>query len=386
MEPADFTDNRAGRLLKAPEDYWAFVPDPLPPTLRWDADLVLALSAADRAIGQLAGVGQTLANPHLLIRPFIRREAVLSSRIEGTLSSLSDLFLFEATPASEPAVPDVREVANYVQAMEFALGPEHGLPLSLRLIRQMHAHLMEGVRGEHMTPGEFRKTQNWIGPPNCMLNDATYVPPPPYELNDALGLLERYLHAPSELPPLVRLAAIHYQFEAIHPFLDGNGRIGRLLTTLILCFERLLPQPLLYLSAYFEKRRNEYYDHLLAVSQGGRWNEWIIFFLRGVSEQADDAVRRSNKLLKLRQQFHEQCHVAGRSALLLKLVDGLFSHPATTTSLTTMLLEVTQPSAQANIDKLIGLGILEEVTGRKRDRVYVARDIVSTIDAPEAGD
>ncbi len=386
MKPTDFTKNKAGRLLKTPEDYWAFVPDPLPPALKWDNQLITALSAADRAIGQLAGVGRTLANPHLLIRLFIRREAVLSSRIEGTQSSLSDLFLFEAAPASEPAVPDVREVANYVRAMEFALAGEHGLPLSLRLIRQMHARLMEGVRGEHMTPGEFRRTQNWIGPPNCMLNDATYVPPPPHELNDTLSAFERYLHAPSELPPLPRLAAIHYQFEAIHPFLDGNGRIGRLLTTLILCFEGLLPEPLLYLSAYFEKRRNEYYDHLLGVSQGGRWNEWIVFFLRGVSEQADDAVQRSNKLLKLRQQFHEQCHVAGRSALLLKLVDGLFSYPATTTSRTLTLFEVTKRTAQANIDKLIGLGILEEVTGRKRDRVYVAWEIVNTVDAPEAGD
>ena len=360
------------------------MPDPLPPTVRWDVDLIATLSAADRAIGQLSGVAQTLANPHLLIHPFIRREAVLSSRIEGTESSLSDLFLFEAAPSVEPAVPDVREVANYVRALEYGLRRTTELPLSLRLIREVHALLMEGVRGEHMTPGEFRRSPNWIGPQGCTLNEATYVSPPPSDMIDALGKFETYLHTPSNLPPLVRIAIIHYHLEAIHPFLDGNGRIGRLLVTFLLCFEGVLPQPLLYLSAYLEKHRDAYNEHLLAVSQAGRWKEWISFFLRGVSEQGMDAVRRSNGLLGLRDQFHEKCHVARSSALLLKLVDNLFSYPATTVGSAAQLLDVTRRSAQGCIDKLLDAGILQEVTGQRRNRVYVAREIVRTIEAPEA--
>ena len=229
-------------------------------------------------MSELAGAARTLPNPHLLIGPFIRREAVLSGRIEGTQASLSDLFFFEASGAADPAVPDVREVSNYVKALEHGLARLDALPISLRLIREIHAKLMEGVRGEHLTPGEFRRSQNWIGAPGCTLMEAIFVPPPEEEMMECLGELEKYLHEPSALLPLVRLALVHYQFETIRPFLDGNGRIGRLLITLLLCAEGLLSEPLLYLSAYFERHRQDYYRCLLDVSHAGQWSHWISFF------------------------------------------------------------------------------------------------------------
>lgn len=298
MSPADFTDEKNGRLIKTQRDYWAFLPNPLPPQLTLSWDLVNQLSEADRALSELAGTARTLPNPHLLIGPFIRREAILSSRIEGTQASLSDLLVFEASGSVDPKAPDAQEVANYVKAMEYGLVRLKQFPLSLRFIREVHEHLMHDVRGEHLIPGEFRRSQNWIGPDRCTLMDATYVPPPVEEMEHALGQFEAYLHAPSSVPLLIRLAAIHYQFEAIHPFLDGNGRIGRLIITLLLCQEGALPEPLLYLSAYFERYRNDYYRLLLAVSQSGKWIDWISFFLRGVAEQSRDALVRSDRLLQ----------------------------------------------------------------------------------------
>ena len=276
MQPADFGPDAAGRVVRAPEGYWAFVPAPLPPALEPSWDLFSRLSDADRALSELAGRAANLPNPHLLIAPFLRREAVLSSRIEGTQASLSDLFFFEAgSPSARSAtrrVPDdVQEVANYVRALEYGLKRTATLPISLRLIREIHGRLMKGVRGNHLMPGEFRRTPNWIGPAGCTLMDATYVPPPVPAMHAALDRFEKYLHQKPTLPPLVRLALVHYQFEAIHPFVDGNGRVGRLLIPLLLCHERLLPQPLLYLSAYFERHRTEYYRHLLTVSQTGSW-------------------------------------------------------------------------------------------------------------------
>lgn len=382
MKIQDFQKSDSGRVLKAREGYWAYIPNPLPPKLRWTDELVETLTRAHTSVGRLAGVGQTLVNPHLLINPFKSREAVLSSRIEGTQASLSDLFLFEAAPSPEPRVGDVRQVRNYVRALEHGLQRVSELPLSLRLIRELHAVLLEGVRGEYYTPGEFRRSQNWIGPAGCTLNEASFVPPPAIELSVCLGEFESYIRAPSRLPPLVRSALIHYQFEAIHPFLDGNGRIGRLLITLLLCIEGLLPQPLLYLSAYFEANRQAYYDHLLRVSQAGRWTEWVLFFLTGVHEQAQDAIARSNRLIALHEEFRARCHRPRGSALLLKLVDRLFELPAIRASAAQELLGVTFRSAQNNIEKLVKLGILREVTGQRRNRLYLADTIVEAIERP----
>jgi len=383
VKPEDFNANAAGRVVRSRLGYWAFLPDPLEPALSLDIPLVGVLSRADRALSKLAGIARTLPNPHLLIRPFMRREAVLSSRIEGTQASLSDLFFFETAHPVEPVVPDVREVANYVGALEYGIARLSDLPLSLRLIREMHKHLMQGVRGGTQTPGEFRRTQNWIGPPGCTLMDATYVPPPVDEMIEALGLFEKYLHNESQLPPLIRVALIHYHFEAIHPFLDGNGRIGRLLIALLLCSGGLLPQPMLYLSAYFERHRAQYYHLLLGVSQRGEWIEWIRFFLEGIEVQSLDAITRSDHLLTLWSAYRTRMQEARASGLLLGLVDQLFSYPAITTKKAAELLEVTQRSAQLNINKLVDAGILVEATGQKRNRVYVAQEIISTIERGE---
>lgn len=381
MHPNEFSSNAPGRVIKTPQNYWAFVPDPLPPSIEIDWSLASLLSNADRALSELAGAARTLPNPHLLLGPFIRREAVLSSRIEGTQASLSELFFFEASGVVT-GNPDVQEVANYVRALEHGLArlKSGELPLSLRLIREMHEHLMLGVRGEHLTPGEFRHSQNWIGPDGCTLLEATFVPPPEAEMKQALAELEAYLHTSSDLPPLVRLALIHYQFEVIHPFLDGNGRIGRLLITLLLCAESLITEPLLYLSAFFERRRDDYYRCLLAVSQAGHWREWLSFFLQGVSEQSRDVLQRSGRLLQLRESYRDKLQSARTSALLLRLIDELFAYPAITVPRAAQLLGVTPRSASLNITKLVEAGILKEITGQQRFRVFSAPEIIRTIE------
>lgn len=378
-----FIKGHPGQLMRCgagDASYWAYRPQPLPPELAWEEALVSRLSAADRALGLLGGVGKTLPNPHLLIGPFKRREAVLSSRIEGTQASLSDLFLFEARSESGAAAGDVFEVANYVRALDHGLARQATLPMSKKLIREMHEILMRGVRGQDKTPGEFRRTQNWIGPPGCTLRDASFVPPPPEELHACLDEFERFLHTPSTIPPLVRLAIVHYQFEAIHPFLDGNGRIGRLLVTLLLCMDGLLHEPLLYLSAFFERHRGEYYEHLNAVSRRGTWHEWIQFFLRGVTEEAIDAVERAERLIVLREQLRGSLQKARGSALPLRILDALFDTPVTTVARARSLLEVTTRAAQLNIDKLVNAGILREVTGKARNRAWVADQIIWVIE------
>lgn len=380
MQPADFKDDMFGRLLLAPEGYWAFVPQSLEPTIDLGLDLINKLSEADRALSELSGVARTLPNPHLLIGPFVRKEAVLSSRIEGTRTSYSDLLFFEAARQREKETADAQEVFNYVRALEFGLERMKELPISLRLLREIHEKLLAGVRGGNRTPGEFRRTQNWIGPPGCSLMEATYVPPPVPEMKDTLDDFEKYLHAESAFPPIVRLSLIHYQFEAIHPFLDGNGRIGRLLITLILCSEGLLPQPLLYLSAFFERHRNQYYDMLLAVSQEGNWSEWISFFLEAVISQSKDAIQRSDQLLSLWKSYRDKMQQVRASALLLKLIDELFTNPVTTNRFATETLSITPRSAQNNIEKLEKVGILKEITGRGRNRIYIAPEIIDIVE------
>ncbi len=381
MRTTEFVKNGSGRLVKSAQGYWAFVPNPLEPQLNFSLSLIQTLSEADRAVSELAGIARTLPNPHLLIGSFVRREAVLSSRIEGTRASFSDLLFFEAANLRVDQVPDVREVANYVKALEYGLKRLNSLPLSLRLIKEIHSLLLEGLQSEIYTPGEFRRSQNWIGPPGCTLMDATYVPPPVEEMNGALDKFEKYLHAQSQLPPLIRMALIHYQFEAIHPFLDGNGRMGRLLVTLLLCSEGILTQPLLYLSAYIEQNRNEYYHLLLKVSQTGAWSEWIAFFLNAVATQARDAIQRTDHLLDLWQRYREKMRQRKASALLLQIVDDLFAQPVITNPGITKKLSITPRSAQLNIDKLIAAGLIEEATGQRRNRVYVAQEILTIIEA-----
>ncbi|MCB0252762.1 MAG: Fic family protein [Anaerolineae bacterium] len=390
MDLERFRRSPSGRVIQIGQGeaaYWAYVPHDLPPEIAWDVDLVRVLSDADRALGQLAGLGRALPNPHLLIRPFIRREAVLSSRIEGTQTDLPHLYAYEAgqlaLPGLDPTPPeaDMREVLNYVHALEYGLERLDTLPVSLRLLRELHAVLMKGVRGEQAAPGEFRHTQNWIGPPGCTLNDATYVPPPPLELMPALAAFETYLHSDDSLPPLMRLALIHYQFEAIHPFLDGNGRIGRLLIILMLVHWDLLPLPLLYLSVFFERRRDAYYRLLLDVSASGAWRDWLLFFLEGVGEQASDAVYRARRLQDLQVDWHRRLGQKRASANLLRLADHLFESPVLSITDAARALDVTYPSAQRLIERLVEESILTTTDDRTYGKTYYARPILAALDA-----
>jgi Fic family protein len=305
LNPESFQDSSPGRLLqvgKGEDAYWSFIPNPLPPSLQFSSEMVCALSNADRALGELAGLGRTL--PSLFIDPFICREAVLSSRIEGTQADIKDLYAYKAGQKllytglkHTSSESDVKEVNNYVRALEFGLDRQKTLPVCLRLIREVHEILLEGVRGEKATPGEFRRFQNFIGLPGSTIKEARFIPPPPPpEMNEALDAFEKYLHSANLFPPLVRLALIHYQFEAIHPFGDGNGRVGRLLLSILLAKWNLLPIPLLYLSAFFEKYREQYSELLLSVSKYGTWDDWVIFVLHGIEEQARDACIRAKKL------------------------------------------------------------------------------------------
>lgn len=378
-----FKNSSSGKLLKVGQTdkaYLAFIPNPLPPELNFDTDFILKLSDADRALGELAGLGRSIPNPNLLIGPFIRREAVLSSRIEGTQADIADLYAYEASQFKDtPAKSDVKEVHNYVRALEYGLERIKTLPISLRLIRELHQHLMEGVRGEQVTPGEFRRTQNWIGPPGCTLNEATFVPPPVPEMKEALDKLEKYLHAKNKYPPLVRLAMIHYQFEAIHPFIDGNGRIGRLLITLLLVHWDLLPLPLLYLSVFFERNRQEYYDNLLAVSQNGSWREWILLFLQGTIEQAEDAIVRVKELQKIQMTWREDLTEARVSSQVLSLVDKLFESPIITIPIVQDLLNISYPTAKSYVGKLLKAGILVQIGESSYDKVFITREFFKDV-------
>jgi Fic family protein len=380
MRPEDFSSARAGQAIKTRTSYWAFVPNPLPPTLAYDADLIRLLGEAERAIGELAGAGRLLPDPHLLISPAMRREAVLSSKIEGTRSGLDDLFFFEAAPEDVQDPADVREVANYVAALEYGLARMDELPLSLRLIREIHERLMRGVRGDAARPGEFRTTQNWIGPPGATLMEATFVPPPVPDMETALDAFEKYLHAENDpTPPLLRLACIHSQFEMIHPFADGNGRVGRLLIVLLLVHWGLLPAPLLYLSVFFERYRDDYYRHLLAVSTRGEWEQWIAFFLRGVREQARDAAQTAKRLLDLQQDYRQRLTARRISKITLALLDALFRNPITTAPRVRDTFQVNFRTAQGGIDDLVGIGVLRELTGRRRNRAWIADGILGVI-------
>lgn len=379
MQPVDFQRTRTpGRVLRHPNGYWTFIPQPLPPEIDWSIGLVATLSRADRALGELAGLAATLPNPNLLIQPLIRREAVLSSRIEGTRASLGDLYAFEAVQLTLFEFPeDVKEVRNYVTALQYGLERLSTLPVSLRLMGELHAHLLRGVRGEQRTPGEFRRSQNWIGAPGSTIQTATYVPPPVEEMKQALGDLEKFIHRRDELPALIRLALVHYQFEAIHPFLDGNGRVGRLLNALLLHDWGLLPQPVLYLSAYFEANRQAYYDHLLAVSQKGAWEAWLLYFLRGVENQAADSIRRIQRLQSLRDGYRGYFQQSRGAARLLQVVDWLFTQPIFTISQLSEMLSVNYSVAQRYVVQLEMAGIVTEITRQARNRVYRADEILA---------
>jgi len=381
MNPKDFRSSSTGKVIRTPQGYAAFIPAPLPPLLVYDDDLVLALSRADAALSELSGLGRHLPNPHLLIAPYVRREAVLSSRIEGTKASLSDLLLDEMENAS--SIPreedDVREVRNYVVALEYGIKRLRDLPLSLRLVRELHARLMKGVRGELATPGEFRRSQNWIGPPGSTPATAPYVPPPPEHMKEALADWERFLHEREKLPDLIQCALMHEQFEAIHPFLDGNGRVGRLLITLFLIERGRLSQPLLYLSAYIEAHRQDYYALLQRARTDGDWIGWLRFFITGVTETAGEAVRHAGRLMDLREKFRARLRDKPKA---LALLDQLFINPYMTVARAERILKVSNPTARQAVTLLQKNGMLDEISGRAWGRLYLAKPILRAIENP----
>lgn len=384
MDINNFKSTRAGKVIKTDRDYSAFIPHPLPPEIKYSTELINLLAEANRHLGNLNGVGALLPNPNLLIVPYMRREAVLSSKIEGTQTSLSDLFYFEAARREEQKAEaqktDVLEVVNYVKAMDYGLKRLKELPICLRLMREIHAILMKDVRGRHLTPGEFRRSQNWIGPAGCTLNDAAFVPPPVHEMHEALGELEKFLHNRNNIPGLIQCALIHYQFESIHPFLDGNGRIGRLLITLLLCEREFLAYPMLYLSAFFEKHRREYYDRLISVSQKGEWEEWINFFLRAIAVQSKDAALNSKAILNLLANYRNRIQEKRTSIYVTKLLDELFKNPYVSIPRAATKLDTSFHTAKAAIEKLKKANILVEITDKQRGKIYCAKELLSLLE------
>lgn len=365
---------RAGRYVAQPSGYRAFIPARLPPVpaVEIEGDLQRLLSDADRALGRLDGSVHTLPNPDLFVYMYVRKEAVLSSQIEGTQSSLQDLLAAEAHVFGADLPRDVDEVVNYVRAMNQGLSRLEQLPVSVRLIREIHSELMQGVRGSHLTPGELRRSQNWIGPGGSTIATASFVPPPPDELSKALGDLEIFLHEADDLPLLVKIGLAHAQFETIHPFLDGNGRVGRLLITFLLCEHRALTKPVLYLSHYFKNHRQEYYDRLQQVRDAGDWEGWLAFFLRGVAEVSVEAAETARQILQLREEHRSLiADRLGRAAGNgYRVLQHLYKHPIVSTKEVQALVGTTFAAANQLVHRMVDIGILGEITGQARNRRF----------------
>lgn len=361
---------RAGTYIQQSGNYRAFIPRPLPPTppLVYDDELLGLLSLADQAVGRLDATSELLPNPDLLVAMYVNKEAVLSSQIEGTQASLNDVLEVQAGVVRKERAGDVGEVVNYVRAMNHGLARLDSLPLSLRLIGEIHAELLKNVRGSRRDPGEFRRTQNWIGTSGTSLGQALFVPPPQHEVPKAMGDLENYLHVPAPPPPLlVKAGLAHAQFETIHPFLDGNGRLGRLLITFLLCQWGLLKKPLLYLSLYLKKHRQEYYERLQAVRDLGDWEGWLKFFLRGVAEVAGQASATASAIQRLRNEHLKLMDAIPQGMRLLEL---MFKMTFITVTLASNSLDVSYPTARKVIQKFVALGLLQEITSGQRNRVY----------------
>ncbi|RVU17793.1 Fic family protein [Methylobacterium oryzihabitans] len=376
MPPNDTTQRsaRAGRYQRQLTGYSAFMPEPLPPQpgLVFDDEMHTLLSRADRALGRLDGSIQTLPNPDLFVLMYIRKEAVLSSQIEGTQSSLDDVLEVEASVFDNEHPQDVGEVINYIHAMNYGLKRLETLPLSLRLIKEIHEILLNSARGRDKRPGEFRRTQNWIGPSGCTLSTATFVPPPPDEVMQLLGSLEAFMHDNDHIPILIKIGMIHAQFETIHPFLDGNGRVGRLLITFLLCQKEIMMKPVLYISHFFKEHRSEYYEKLQRIRDYGDWEAWTKFFLRGIATVSLEATETARRIVGLREEHRTLITLKlGRSAGSgLTIMERLYSKPIINVGETSDLLGITYQSANSLIQRLSDLYIIEEITGNKRNRVF----------------
>lgn len=381
--PKQVSSDRAGRYVRQPTGYSAFVPQPLPPkpALRQDAELASLLSAADHRLGRLDGIAATLPNPDLFVAMFVYKEAVLSSQIEGTQASLDDVLEFEAGAPQNEVPGDVAEAVNYVGAMNYGLERIKELPLSLRLLKEIHGRLLSDVRGCEKEPGEFRRSQNWVGPMGTSLTEARYVPPAVDDMKRAMGDLESFLHDRRPLPPLIKCGLVHSQFETIHPFLDGNGRMGRLLITFLLCQEGILERPLLYLSYFFKRNRLEYYDRLQAVRDAGDWEGWMRFFLRGVIEVSDESAATVRQILGLRAEHTQVIQGEMRSGNALRLLDRLYDRPVTSVSDVAAFLGVTYNGANTLISRFCQLGLLRETTGGARRRRFAYHAYLSLLRA-----
>jgi Fic family protein len=374
--------NRSGAYIKQPAGYRAFMPTPLPPkpAIHLDGKQQKLLSQADRALARLDGLGQVLPGADLFISMYVRKEALLSSQIEGTQASLEDLFEFERGETPEN-INDVAAVINYIKALHYGMQRLDQLPMSLRLIKEIHHILLEGARGGSKTPGAFRKSQNWIGPPGCTLNDATFVPPPPHETDRAMGDLEKYMHTAAQLPILVDCALMHYQFETIHPFLDGNGRLGRLLISFYLYWKGELHKPLLYLSFFFKKFRQEYYDRLNMVRENGDYEQWIAFFLKGIAETAESAVETAKKILELQNSDRKLLWKKKISSpLAVGILEKLFYIPYVSVNDIAKEFEISFQTAATLVSQLEDAEILREITGRKRDKRYVYKQYLAILE------
>lgn len=366
--------NRAGFFMNSAVGYKSFVPAELPPNppIQYDDELQGLLSLADRKLGRLDGVTQILPNPELFVAMYVKKEAVLSSQIEGTQASFVDVLSTEYNQADDQRHDDVKEVINYVDAMNWGLEQLASFPLSLRLIRNIHARLIHNTRGANKNPGEFRTSQNWIGPAGCTLNTATFVPPTVPDMNVALGDLELFIHQEDFIPALVKIAMIHAQFETIHPFLDGNGRMGRLLITFWLCQQNILTKPLLYLSFYFKKNRAEYYDRLMAVRKNGDWENWIKFFLRGIAEVSDEATESARAILKIKEDATNALYKKDRTnSNYQRLLNYLFEQPFIKRSDVEQYLDVSNPTAGSILEVFCQMNILVDCTPDKaRNKMY----------------
>jgi Fic family protein len=368
------SSGRAGRYLRQVEGYEAFIPAPLPPIppLRLDDEMLASISRADRALGRLDGSIQTLPDPDLFVFMYVRKEAVLSSQIEGTQSSLVDLLEAEAKLFSPNHPRDVDEVINYVHAMNFGLQRLENLAVSVRLIREIHERLLAKVRGAERQPGKLRVSQNWIGRAGCSLSEATFVPPPPHEVPQALADLERFLHRDDPIPALIKIGLAHAQFETIHPFLDGNGRVGRLLITFLLCEQQILQKPVLYISYYFKRHRAQYYDLLQAIRERGDWEGWLKFFLDAVAQVSEEATETARRIVALRESHRTKIaenfgRATGNGLLVL---EHLYSHPIVSVKDIVALTKVSFTAANKLMSRLVKNGLLTEVTGQARNRRF----------------
>jgi Fic family protein len=372
MQRSAASRDRAGRFVRQVEGYSAFIPNPLPPDppLELDAGLLGLLEEAVSQLGRLDGVAKVIPDPDFFVGMYVRREAVLSSQIEGTQSTLEDLLEKELAPEDSDPLSDVLDLVNYVQAMNFGLERIKTLPLSLRLIREIHGELLRDGRGSAATPGEFRRSQNWIGPPGASLAQATFVPPPVADMKHALHGFERFLHDDGHYPTLIEVGLAHAQFETIHPFLDGNGRVGRLLNTFLLVHRGMLRQPLLYLSHYFKVHRTEYYDRLTAIRRDGDWEGWIRFFLGGVLQTAREATETAERLFELREAHRGAIIENNLGQNGLKLLSHLFQQPLVNINRVASLTDSTFPTASRLVSNFEKMGLLHEITGQKRSRMF----------------